>query len=433
MKRVKRFCSFLLCGIMLFGTLLVTGCKTQQNDIKPSQNYQIQQEKYLFGVGNLTSEQLPGIIDSGVTNSWSADKMGALGVKSTRLWIYVGYYLKRSANSNEIVYLESNCKILQDYIDKMKAQGVERFIGMVCNFITPYEFCSNDSTAIPSVEDDYDIYVKFLDMVETYYGMLAKKFPDIEFWEVTNEPDIYHGSWFHKKGYISNATTVANAPYIFTAEESSYITADLCWYASKGIKAANPNLKIVLPGLVCDDTTPSYLGKIYSYIRSGYLPTAEEYSDKNEDNYFDILAWHPYPSVKSGNADGFVQLQKDIYQVAKDNGDDGKPVFYTEFGFSEGDYPPDSQNRIAEDMVTCLTEIKKQLPFVETAFVFRLSNIYEYARDDAGSRENTFGLFYSPNDPENGSKAKPVAKALKKFFYGENADLSVLDVHSKNQ
>ena len=428
MKKIIAIILSLIC--MLSTSVFFAGCDKGNGNGKDTGNKyaSIQQDEYLFGVCNLTSDQLPGIIDSKVNNEWSANKIGALGAKSTRLWIYMGYHITRDPNSNDLSLIKGNCDILHDYIAKMKANGVERFVGMITSFVTPYEFNCSDSTAVPSVYDDYDMYIKFLDVMSDAYTLLAKEFPEIKFWEIGNEPDISHGSWFHKKGYTENT---ANS-YKFTPDEGAHISADLLWYARKAIRAVNPEAKIVCPGLTCssyNDDSMQFLTYLYEKIKSGYLPTAEEYSDMDPDNYFDILAWHPYPP----DSKKFIESNKKMYQVAIDNGDEGKPVFLTEFGFSDRRFGGDSaerdtegtQKNIADLAVECLNIITKELPFVETAFMFRLSNVAEYYR--TGSDENSFGLFYSPNDTDEwAGKPKPIATALYKYFNGENADTSIL-------
>lgn len=420
---MKKFIAIVLSAVCAFSTLMfLSGCK------KDDKYENIKQDEYLFGVCNLTSDQLPGIIDTHVNNEWSANKIGALGAKSTRLWIYMGYHINRDPNGNTLYLNKGNCEILHDYISKLKANGVERFVGMITSFVTPYEFNCSDSTAVPSVYDDYDIYIKFLDIMSNAYAMLAKEFPEINFWEIGNEPDISHGSWFHKKGYTSdNASN-----YKFTTDEGAHITADLCWYARRAILKVNSEAKIVSPGLTCssyNDESAQYLSAIYEKIKSGYLPTAEKYSDKDPDNYFDILAWHPYPP----DTDKFLEANKKMYQVAIDNGDEGKPVFLTEFGFSDRRFGGVSaerdtdgvQKNIADMAVKMLDLIKTELPFVETAFMFRLSNVAEFYREE--SEENSFGLFYSPDDDaEWAGKPKPIAISLFEYFNGENADKSIL-------
>ena len=420
---MKRVISLILCVVSaLIFVLSAGGC----NGDKDKAEYNgIKQEEYLLGVGNLTSEQLPAYIDSKVDNQWSADKIGALGAKSTRIWLYLGYYVGRESKSNNIYLKQGNCDILHDYIAKMKEQGVERFMGMIINFITPFEFNCSDKEALPSAYDDYDVYVKFLGLMGKTCALLAQEFPEIQYWEIGNEPDIEHASWFHKKGYSGRN----DDEHKFTHDELAYISADLCWYAYRAIKEIRPEDKVVLPGLVGN---PDVLEWIYKFITQGYLPTAEEYSDRNPDNYFDILCWHVYPT----SANEFVKINNEMYQVAIDYGDEGKPVFLSEFGFSDfrfGGVEAEHQDLNTEGVqkknanraIQCLDAIKEELPYIETVFFFRLSNIAQYY--DAGSQENSFGLFYSPNDTDEwASKPKPIAIELFKYFNGQNADVSVL-------
>ena len=70
--------------------------------------------------------------------------------------------------------------------------------------------------------------------------------------------------------------------------------------------------------------------------------------------------------------------------------------------------------------------VKKELPFVETVFVFRFTNLTGAAK--MSTFEDNFGLFRSLYD-ENADRAgepKPIAVALYRYFKGENADLSPL-------
>lgn len=421
---MKKVISAFLTLLMLFTVAFTfAGCNDNRSGKK---SYTVRQDEYLFGIDNLTSDMQPAQIDSKTTNAWSAEVIGELGAKSHRIWIYLGFFVKRD-NKNNLTLNRSNCETLHDYVKKLSDNGVERFVGMTCNFINPYEFNASNSTTVPSVYENYDMYVKFLDIMESAYKMLATEFPEIKFWEVSNEPDIAHGSWFHKKDNTK-----------FSVEEGSFIVADLCYRANRAIKSVNAENKTVLPGLTDDSKAIDYLDKIYGHIESGYLPTGEDYADKNTDNYFDYLAWHPYPSLSS-TTEAFVKQEKAMYEVVKRHGDDGKPVFYTEIGFSDFRFggSKDAENgvdgtqeRVAEFAVKCLNAIRTELPFVETAFWFRLTNISQFYTE--GSIENSFGLFYSPNDiEERAGKPKPIAISVYKFFNGENADTSVLYNHLK--
>ncbi|MDY2841847.1 MAG: glycosyl hydrolase [Candidatus Borkfalkiaceae bacterium] len=423
---MKRLLSIIVTILVTFTfSLNFFACEKSESGKNGKKQYTINQEEYLFGIDNLTSDMQPAQIDAKTTNAWSAKVIGELGAKSHRIWIYFGFFIKRDSQNN-LSLIRSNCEVLHDYIEKLSENGVERFVGMTCNFINPYEFNASNSTTVPSVYENFDIYLKFLDLMEQGYRMLAEEFPEIKFWEAGNEPDISHGQWFHKKDNTK-----------FSPEEGSFIVADLCYRANRAIKSVNPENKLVMPGLTDGAESIAYLEKIYENIESGYLPTGEDYADKNTDNYFDYLAWHPYPTLKS-DTESFVEQEKKMYDVVCRHGDEGKPVFYTEIGFSDYRFgglkgengENDTQERVAEFAVKCLQAIKDELPFVETAFWFRLTNISQFYTE--GSIENSFGMFYSPSDPgERAGKPKPIAVAIYKFFNGENADESVLYNHLK--
>lgn len=123
--------------------------------------------------------------------------------------------------------------------------------------------------------------------------------------------------------------------------------------------------------------------------------------------------------------DEWCDLQKEIYAVAKEHGDDEKTVWFTEMGFTDlGSEQKMEEN--AEDLVKMLDYVEKDLKFVESVFIFRVSNLTDKA--GMNSFENNFGLFYSLNDTNSGKSGqpKPIAVALYKYFKGEKASLEPL-------
>lgn len=81
------------------------------------------------------------------------------------------------------------------------------------------------------------------------------------------------------------------------------MTADICYYANRGVKAANPKAKVVAPGLYMVDIpeTKAYLSAIYDHIVSGKLPSTSMEggkrklaADTDPSHYFEYLNWHPY-------------------------------------------------------------------------------------------------------------------------------------------
>ncbi len=442
MKKRMKIVTVLLSLFLFISSFGLIGCQKETEGTQNRTFVAINQDKYLFGVDNVTYDMQPAQIDSLVTNSWSADIIGALGAKCSRIFLYITHYVKRNKNDDGVYIDKKAIQVVHDYIDKLKANGVERIlISNMQSFIMPYGYNSNDSCAVPTPQDDYEMYCRFLKIQENVFALLSAEFPDVRYWEAGNEPNLATGSGFHKKGYNYSKSKEANLPYLFTEEESSYIATDISWYASKGVKSTNPDNVLVMPALVDDNTTADYLQMIYNHINSGYLPTAEEYSDKNTDNYFQMLCWHPYPDLKADlDVSEFVAREKGIYAVAEANGDGGKPVIYSEIGFSEKRFGGNVdgkgneivQERIAKFFVKLMEAIRAELPFVETAYAFRLSNVYERMPQGSDTQENTFGLYYSPNDTvEYASKPKPVAVALFEYFNGKDADKSKLYQHYK--
>ena len=68
-KLISKIVSAVLCGAIFFGVSAAAGCKKQPE-------YAAEQDKYLFGMCELTSETMPSAVDSGVTNEWTAKKNG---------------------------------------------------------------------------------------------------------------------------------------------------------------------------------------------------------------------------------------------------------------------------------------------------------------------------------------------------------------------
>lgn len=121
--------------------------------------------------------------------------------------------------------------------------------------------------------------------------------------EVGNELNAPKGHNLCKDGFRDGATAEENAPFIFTTSEQALVTADICYYANRGVKAANPKAKVVAPGLYMVDIpeTKAYLSAIYDHIVSGKLPSTSMEggkrklaADTDPSHYFEYLNWHPY-------------------------------------------------------------------------------------------------------------------------------------------
>ena len=219
-----------------------------------------------------------------------------------------------------------------------------------------------------------------------------------------------------------------NANYIYSQYDQVRIVADLCWLVTDALKEIDSKAQVMIPSLCGFTTTPDYLEDVYEAIESKTLPVGQEMSDTDPDNYFQILNWHPYTFGSDTVTDAWLQLQKDIYQVAIDHDDGGTPVWFTEFGWTDNGEPT-RQQIIADAFIGFYDMVKAEMPWVQTTIIFRLTTL---ATQDISLGENNFGIMYNKDDPLYGGQPKAAALAIAKYVRGENADLSALYKYVKN-
>ena len=257
------------------------------------------------------------------------------------------------------------------------------------------------------------------------FKMLAKEFPEITLWECGNEYDL--DTYIYKNGLKSKESWEMARNYTFTNTEKAYITADICYAASKAFKMYNPESQIVLPGMskyaadksndhisLSSANKKYYFEELYNHIESGALPTLETTKVTDPDQYFDIIAYHAYASTVKE----FEAYNDRLLSTAAAHGDEDKRVWITEFGFSEmnvGEKGSEAtQNEIAnlmEDMLISL-EQEKYAQLIETVHFFRMSDTIGLG----DSSESCYGIFHSPNAKGNTSQAKPLAVTLYNYF-----------------
>lgn len=398
--------------------LLCTGCALNSDKGKISTTtdvLKINQDKYMFGMGELCSD-VNGGGDPEVNTEFVAGNVAALGVKSMRVWMHLDTIIGRKPNSDEIYILKGVAEQYHTYIAELKKAGVERIVAMSHAFVYPNGFYNTSVNCVPDPAEDFDMYVRFLELIGNCYTLLATEFPEIDYWEPGNEYDMTSGMYLHKKGWTANGND-----FFLTDSEAGRVTADICWYVNRAVQSVDKKNVVVLPGMTMSGgTTRSYLDETYKWIESKKLPSGLEYSDTNTWNYFQILSWHPYPGY--AGIPKMTQECKDLYEVAKSHGDGNKKVWLTEVGFSEQRFGYDQE--YVDGMFKGLFEaIRKDLTFIETIFIFRMSNCYT---NPISEFEDNFGLFYAPGDPENRGKPKPYTINILKYFKGENADVSSL-------
>lgn len=378
---------------------------------------------YFFGLCD-PSGSLGGGVDKAITNEWLGDVVDVLGVKSFRLWVSLEG-LFSVGKDNELSFKAGYLAKVHEYVDELKDGGVENFLFLNTTYLYPYGSAMRGYD-VPDVNEDEEDYLAFLKINAKAYGMMAREFPEIKNWETGNEPDL-NGGGMHKYGYNSAAD---KKPYLFSDEELTSIICDLSWYIRKELKAVSKENRVALPGLsLYYDYDHDFFEGIYTAIESKTLPYGTEFSDTDPDNYFDILDWHPYMNAdkvsmnpKTLNFDEekweeWADMQIQRHEIAAKHGDAEKPAYFSEFGYTDigAPYNGGVQNQIAENYIIALDIIRERMPWVEVVFCFRATTLV-YQEASNNQTEENYGIFYNQDDPENGGRAKPAARALADYF-----------------
>jgi hypothetical protein len=329
-----------------------------------------------------------------------------LGAKSFRLMFKKVF--DRTANFDQelLAYHKSA-------VQKLKAKGVNQIIGMCMVFPTNSNFKPNHTYSVPHLSDQH--YQAWLLKVEDTWQRIAQLFPEIRFWEMGNE--LNEDFFFHPNEYEGGfGSTSKNG---FTEADKVKHIVNYMYYAAKGIKKGNPKAIAVMPGLspgrkgLESNELAAFINEIYLAIQSGAFPYGE-FKSKNTNDYFNVLAWHPYAVLGKIDKD-WMQANKTIYDVSLKHGD-VKPVFFTEIGFTDyGD--KETENIQIAQMQQVFDYVKTDLPFVKNVSAFRLFEC-SGAMEWGGKGEVHFGYFKEPTSTA-GFTAKPKALALRKIYKGK--------------
>ena len=387
-------------------------------------------DKRFFGIGEPLIQRQH---DQGIDAPAYLTLVKALGCNAYRSWMHLTDLLL-----DPVTPKEEEVKLHKALLQKAAELDIE-VTAMSHEWFLPEGCLQRRGHAMP-VRDltPGSLYMQALEMLETSWYTMAKTFPEVKIWEVGNEWNL--NAFLHPDGFLDSDMSRP-----FTADEKMDIAVDMMYFATRGIRRANPDAMVAsfspalsTPGLGGDmpDFLPVMYGvawtldKIYQRIVNGNF-----WSD-DPDDYFDILAWHPYVFTNEDvpDADLFLnvdepdQLWKSFndaaYKVMKKYGDGHKQVILTEAGFTDlGD--PVLEERYAEYNKKLL-QIASELPYVRTLHNFRLLN--ENAMLKRGGIESNqiggltevyFGIF---TDPEEGVKPRERAYAIREMT-GSTADL----------
>lgn len=416
---MKKINFALKIGLFLTSLLSFSGCDKGTT----KKTYEYTRDNF-FGICALTGE-VAGGVDKGLTNDWTARNIKAMGFKSQRFWISLDSMFSIDENDEPHV-IQSYYKIQRDYVSKCCNAGIKLGLVMFSSFATPYGVHYDNGYSVPDPEEDPELYGRWLNVNGRCAAKLKELFPEFNVFEPGNEPDFANASCIHKDGYIWMGDYGANVDYLFNDEVKANIILDLCYYVRKYVKEVDPTTRVSIPGLTNLDTTPDFLDTMYRRIESKTLPYGTEYSDTEPDHYFDVLNWHPYSKVSPvyGALDeDWLEYNKMMYQIAIDHGDEGKPVLFSELGWTTmdrtGNTEVEASRLIGELIYEGAKTIQKEMPYVEAVFYFRLTNLYYQVASDNGGEEH-FGLFYHPDDPEHLGAPREAAKRLAQAINGDD-------------
>lgn len=434
MKKTNLIILF-LAGIML--TILPVSCGND-DDPQPTPQPPIEVDRSnMFGIGAYPNlgDNIGGSTDEAVTKEMVANLCGAMGVKSFRMLMHL-HWLVEFDGSGKLKLKTENVNKYKEYISLLKANGIVNIVATSPSYPYPYGHARTYWLSIPDPETDHDLYIEFLEVIEEAYKLISAEFPDINYYEYGNEINAPNGHNMSKNGFLSTNSAEQNAPYVFTDSQLAAITADIGYYATRGLKSINPKVKTVQPGLYLMnyEDTKNHMKHTYEQIKSGKLPSSrigidgkrEIAVDTNANSYFEYLNWHPYIHAEHNKA--WLRNNQAIYQVATDFGDYGKKVLITEFGYYDS-FLERREEQIADACVPAIEALAEALPAMESIFLFRMFN-WTTAPKEIADAEKSFGLFDSPLQPK-GARPKPIAVSLFYHFNGVNANSDPLFQYMK--
>ncbi len=362
------------------------------------ENMTAEQDKYLYGMSYIAFEGIGQNIDY----VKAYEILNNMGVKSVRNWMHFGYIMK-----DPWTFKEKQTEWMHDILAQAKKYGMQ-VIGMCHQNWDIYD----DKWVTGKHEYqpwEGSKYYEWLEVYEESWYTLVKEFPEVTYWEIDNEINNMDFMYIHRAPKDKRGRNL-----ILSLEQMAQISADMMFYASRGIHRANPNAITVMGGLVdpnglgtkgCgysyDDpeewvntgTMVDFLEVLYDCIATG------EHGSYYPDDFFQVAAWHPYYYSKCAD-DFWVAENNRIYDVIKRREGKDKKVFLTEGGWSargntkiNGEDVPITSEMVGAWIKHTFNLIATKMPYVESWHYFRMF-------DNIANNNSTGGLFFDP-DPND--------------------------------
>lgn len=364
----------------------------------------------IFGLGEPVGM---AALENGQDPDVALDLIEAIGVTAFREWMHIPVVLK---NPTEVK--EDALAVYTKVLNRLKAMDVE-VTGLSHRwFLAGDELVNSNDSMYSRDLTPGSLYMRTLEMLEQSWCTLAAAFPQVEQWEVGNEWNT--DTFLHPVGWQVGQPG-------FSEDEKMDIAVDLMYFSARGIRRGNPKAKVVSfspavaqPNLGSRSAVfcpPGYgialaFCKVYERIKSG------NFWSTNTDDYFDMLAWHPYllthmmpmaacedyPATRrffrmEDVGAQWRSINDMVYTIMTMNGDGNKKVLLTEMGFSDwGMAELEERQALMQEQ---MFEMVKTMPYVKTIHVFRLCTSEELGEDDGQFNpvaERCFGLFRHLSD-----------------------------------
>ncbi len=387
----------------------------------------------LFGVGEPLVQRER---DQGVAAADYLDLIAGLGCTAYRSWMHITEILLDPKTPNE-----KEAARHKRLLARAKELDIE-VTGMSHEWFLPEGCIQRSGHAMPARDlTEGSLYMQALHMLEESWCTMAGLFPEVAIWEVGNEWNL--NAFLHPDGFLM---TDMSRP--FSPDEKYDIAVDMMYFSACGIRRGNPDAKVAsfspalstpaLGGGMPDFLPVMYgaawaLDQVYRRIKS------ENYWSTNTDDYFDIVAWHPYifTTREVPDHDLFLDVEEPdtlwrdfndaCWRVMRKYGDGHKQAILTEAGFTDCGHE-DWEARYAKYNQKIM-RYAAEMPYVRTLHNFRLLNenamLKRAGIEDnqiGGLTEVYFGLF---TDPEDGCQPRKRALALKEMT-GSAADLEAI-------
>lgn len=274
-----------------------------------------------------------------------------LGVRSIRNWMHFGILMK-----DENTFKPDAVRTMHDILTE--AAKYDIFVIGMC-----HQNWSLEKRAFvlgkPSRQDPG--YRSWLECYENCWYLLAKEFGEVLYWEIDNE--LNNKDFMYIEDHFGEKLSTC---------ELAAMSADMLFYASRGIHRANPQARTVLGGIVdpyglgvpetgTGTTMANYMEALYDEIESG------QHGSTAPDDFFEVAAWHPYYYRAAPDA-YFVRENHRIYEVIRRREGRDKPVFWTEFGWDETLW---DSGPIPDAIESLFAVIREQMPYVKCVCYYR--------------------------------------------------------------